>query len=97
MKRMNQYSTPMERIDDNFRARLEAERYRAFPAVPAETPQVTTVFDPGDYPQAMVYAPESTFTDIYGDEDGLSHGTIFRELYFPFDCAACRGAGGMRL
>ena len=40
-------------------------------------------------PLAMIYAPEQTFTDIYDDEEGLSRGTIFADLYFPFE--ACGG------
>ena len=40
-------------------------------------------------PLAMIYAPEQTFTDIYEDEEGLSRGTIFADLYFPFE--ACGG------
>ena len=39
---------------------------------------------PGE-PLAMVYSPEQTFTDIYEDEEGLSRGTIFADLYFPFE------------
>ena len=40
-------------------------------------------------PLAMIYAPEQAFTDIYDDEEGLSRGTIFADLYFPFE--ACGG------
>ena len=43
----------------------------------------------GNMPLAMVYAPEQTFTDIYDDEEGLARGTIFADLYFPFE--ACGG------
>lgn len=87
MKFNNQYGTPRERIDDSFRARVENGASNAV--------RTAAAWDPNGYPQAMVYAPESTFTDIYGEEEGLSRGTIFSALYFPFNCSSC-GNGGMR-
>lgn len=54
------------------------------------------VFTPAQYgvtsgePLAMVYCPESTFTDIYDDAEGLDKGTIFADLFFPFE-ATCGG------
>ena len=86
MKQFNQYSTPRERITDEFRENLM--RLGTMPFSPA--------FSVGDTPMderplAMVYAPESTFTDVYDDAEGLSRGTIFSDLYFPFE-AACRAA-----
>ena len=38
----------------------------------------------GDYPLAMVYAPEQAFTGIYECEQWLEKGTIFKALDFPF-------------
>ena len=91
---MNQYSTRMERIDDGFRARIEAASY------PSGTPANNAVkyapaWDPNNFPLAMVYAPESTFADIYDAEEALSRGTLFSDVYFPFECSSCRGNGGM--
>ena len=40
-------------------------------------------------PLAMIYAPQQTFTDIYGDDEALARGTLFADLYFPFE--ACGG------
>ncbi len=92
MKQTNQYGTRRERIDDAFRARLEAG------SAPYFSPAVTRPsWDPNSFPQAMVYAPESTFANVYGDEEGLSRGTIFSDLYFPFECSSCRGKGGAAL
>ena len=90
---MNQYSTRRERIDDAFRARVEAG-VSPYTATGNTDPTGGAGRDPASLPLAMVYAPESTFTDIYGDEEGLSRGTIFSDLYFPFECSSCRGSGG---
>ncbi len=35
-------------------------------------------------PLSMVYAPEQEWRELYGDEDALDHGTLFRELDLPF-------------
>ena len=37
------------------------------------------------YPLAMVYSPEQGFEDLYEPEEGLSRGTIFIALDFPFE------------
>ena len=44
------------------------------------------------YPLAMVYSPEQGFENLYEPEDGLSRGTIFAALDFPFegDTGRCR-------
>ena len=40
----------------------------------------------GAYPSlAMVYAPCQEFRMMYSPEEGLSHGTIFRELDKPLE------------
>ena len=88
---MNQYSTPRERIDDSFRIRVENGAFAGAPAADRSY----AAWDPNGSPQAMVYAPESTFSNIYGDEEALSRGTLFSDLYFPFDRSSCRGNGGM--
>lgn len=43
-------------------------------------------------PLAMVYAPIQIFRNIYDPEDALAHGTIFKELDFPWNqgCSACQ-------
>ena len=92
MKFMNQYGTPRERIDDSFRARVENGADTGIRTAAARSGGMR---DLGGYPQAMVYAPEATFENIYGDEEGFSRGTIFSDLYFPFECSSCRGNGGM--
>ncbi len=90
---MNQYGTPRERIDDSFRARVDNGAYSGVRTASAQPGGMREL---KGYPQAMVYAPEATFENIYGDEEGLSRGTIFADLYFPFDCSSCRGMGGMK-
>lgn len=44
------------------------------------------------YPLAMVYSPEQGFENLYEPEEGLSRGTIFAALDFPFegDTGRCR-------
>ena len=36
------------------------------------------------YPLAMAYTPDQIWQNLYCDEDALSHGTMFTELYKPF-------------
>lgn len=36
------------------------------------------------YPLASVYAPLQEWRDAYGEEEALSRGTLFCELYKPF-------------
>jgi len=91
---MNQYGTRRERIDDSFRARLDAEISPYFSPVDSVSANGAS-WNPNSFPQAMVYAPESSFANIYDDEEGLSRGTIFSDLYFPFECSSCRRNGGM--
>lgn len=43
------------------------------------------------YPLAMVYAPVQCFGELYEPDEGLSQGTIFRQLDLPFT-----GKGGCR-
>lgn len=43
------------------------------------------------YPPAMVYAPIQSFGELYEPDEGLSQGTIFRQLDLPFT-----GKGGCR-
>lgn len=44
---------------------------------------------------AMVYAPEQMFGDLYDTDEALMHGTIFRELDFPFYPTKCKENGGI--
>ena len=55
------------------------------------------------YPLAMVYSPLQEWRELYDNETGLSHGTIFKELDLPFMGAwddttpSCgRGCGGVK-
>ena len=92
MKQYNQYRNAAER---------RAVSQQGFPGAFMQNgtacrigamPQTAPTF-PGDVPLAMIYAPESTFTDIFNDAEGLDKGTIFADLFFPFE-ATC--AGGVR-
>ena len=44
------------------------------------------------YPLAMSYTPYQEWRELYEIEEGLHHGTIFRELDLPFypGCRNCR-------
>ena len=45
------------------------------------------------YPLAMSYTPDQEWQNLYCDDDAMSHGTIFTELYKPFYhgcCGSCR-------
>ena len=47
------------------------------------------------YPSlAMVYSPKQKWREVMSPEDGLRHGTIFRELVKPWE-AGERGRGGI--
>lgn len=37
-----------------------------------------------DFPLAMSYTPDQEWIYLYGEDDAMSHGTIFTELYKPF-------------
>ena len=91
---MNQYGAPA-RIDDDFRVRAgvrNGAQLQPRMLLPEDMP----VWTLSGMPQAMVYAPESTFENIYGDEEGLCRGTIFEDLFFPFEAANCGNGGMMR-
>lgn len=38
-----------------------------------------------EYPLVMVYAPYQTFRNVYKCHEALEHGTLFSELYLPFE------------
>ncbi|MBQ9161835.1 MAG: spore coat associated protein CotJA [Clostridia bacterium] len=38
-----------------------------------------------DYPLAMVYSPCQKFRELYDINEALNHGTLFKELYLPFE------------
>ena len=44
------------------------------------------------WPLAMVYAPDQVWRELYGDEEALGAGTLFRELDLPF-CPGCARNG----
>jgi|GEM_PF-2337783 len=90
MKQNNQYRTPRERISDDYREMLMGNfiQPQGNPASGVQNTAGTTW--PDGMPLAMVYAPESTFTDIYDADEGLDKGTIFADLFFPFE-ATCGG------
>lgn len=41
------------------------------------------------YPLAMVYAPDHGWEDVFGEEEALEHGTMFRRLELPFYPGKC--------
>ncbi len=42
------------------------------------------------YPLAMVYSPLQSFRSLYEVQTGFCHGTVFKELDFPFYATPCR-------
>ncbi len=38
---------------------------------------------------AMVYSPFQEFTNMYCEEEALSKGTLFEDLYLPFEAYCC--------
>ena len=34
---------------------------------------------------AMVYAPMQSFRNLFSEDDALSHGTLFEQLYKPLE------------
>ena len=38
-----------------------------------------------EYPLAMVYAPYQSFRNVFKCHEALEHGTLFSELYLPFE------------
>ena len=47
---------------------------------------------PKTRPLAMVYPEKQKFIKIFDPEAALSSGTMFEELYMPFNRASCRQA-----
>lgn len=97
MKQFNNYSTPRERVNESLRSLLDQEN----PTMPV-TPVYQNILrddtqDIGNMPPAMIYAPESTFSDLYEETEALGRGTLFSDLYYPFEgaCSAYGVNGGM--
>lgn len=92
MKRYTQYRIPSERVSDEYRASLGVgfTKNGCCDCQDDTGSQAQMTEWPDDMPLAMVYSPQQTFTDIYEDAEGLSRGSLFSDLYFPFE-AACRG------
>ena len=62
--------------DENLLLRLMAES--------APRPNTDVSCPHGARPLAMVYAPGQEWRELYDNEAGHAHGTIFKELDFPF-------------
>ncbi len=92
---MNRYNTPAERIFDGFRDTTHPMNGLPFGKNESGGQDEST----NGMPLAMIYAPESTFSNIYDDREALGRGTLFSDLYFPFE-APCfssnANGGGMR-
>ncbi|MBR6916828.1 MAG: spore coat associated protein CotJA [Clostridia bacterium] len=91
---MNQYSTPRERIDRDFRSRIDSGAFISS-ALMTNVAKRDDAWVESDAPMAMIYSPEAAFSDIYEEEEALSKGTLFSDLCFPFERSSCRGNGGM--
>ncbi|MBQ7669420.1 MAG: spore coat associated protein CotJA [Clostridia bacterium] len=92
MKRYTQYRVPSERVSDEYRASLGVGfSTNGCSDCQCGTDTQSSMSEwPDDMPLAMVYSPVQSFTNIYEDNEALSRGSLFSDLYFPFE-AACRG------
>ena len=83
-RRMNEMNTPM--LNSCMRNPCGMENHTA-----NKTPCNPEGQDRGngwglyEYPLAMVYAPYQTFRNVYKCHEALSKGTLFSELYLPFE------------
>lgn len=50
----------------------------------ASRPDTGGVCPHGARPLAMVYSPVQEWRELYDNEMGLAHGTLFKELDLPF-------------
>ncbi|MDD6207257.1 MAG: spore coat associated protein CotJA [Clostridiales bacterium] len=41
------------------------------------------------FPIGMCYVPMQKWGNLFEADEGLAHGTIFRDLALPFTCAGC--------
>lgn len=46
-----------------------------------------------NYPLAMVYSPVQEFNNLYDEDTALSRGTLFSDLYLPFEGQDCIKGG----
>ncbi len=44
-----------------------------------------------DFPLAMAYVPMQEWRELFDPEEALAHGTLFKELIFPWYPTNCRG------
>ena len=78
------------------RSRVEARQESLRPDYPEATPCNEGCGKDNclaSYPLAMAYTPDQKWQNLYSDEDSLSHGTMFAELYksFYYGCSGnCR-------
>lgn len=49
-----------------------------------------------DVPLAMVYSPYQEWDKLYDEEIGFEHGTVFKDLDFPFYPTPCGNSRGCR-
>ncbi len=119
MIQQNDYKTPRDRISDDFLEKLLAEDETDMRGVCAIRHDVVRTEqrvgcknDKGSYTRgntypslAMVYSPFQEFENLYEPEEALSKGTLFADLYLPFEsyccggntaCAGKCGVGGVR-
>lgn len=99
--------TPRDRITDDFLRRIEAEESSRHEEdeVKHHRPVSATLPEYLRYERdesekrprrhlAMVYSPEQMFGDLYDTDEAFVHGTIFRDLDFPFYPTKCKENGG---
>lgn len=46
-----------------------------------------------DFPLAMAYVPMQQWRELFSPEDALAHGTLFKELVFPWYPTNCNCNG----
>lgn len=42
-----------------------------------------------ELPLAMIYSPDDSFDNLYEQDEALEKGTLFADLFFPFEAYGC--------
>lgn len=101
----NEYKTPKDRISDSFRDKLFEEnndasevlsyitqnRYEEKPGCKCNDTARSNNGANHSRPLAMVYSPRHSFDSLYCDDEALQKGSLFSDLYFPFEAYCCGG------
>lgn len=86
---------PRDRIsDDMLRRMLDGNAMRPMPNMQNTRPEGRMTWGLEGYPLASVYAPLQEFHKLYDMDTALKNGTLFSELYLPFEGQSVANKGG---